>query len=291
VFDAAWAVTFSLISLAALIDHGPSPEPSSSTLPSWLQILIPYASLAAISLVQIQQLAHGKVMDAVVLTASAVLGVIVLSRQFITLAENHRLLVALATREKRLRYLAFHDNLTGVGNRALFIDRLQAAIQLMSSGDRSGQMFVVVLADLDDFKAVNDTFGHGTGDELLVEVARRLRGITGPADTVARIGGDEFAMILTAPTDPEDIARTVLAEVTQPLCIAGRTIAVRMSIGLLRVGERSGTVSTEELMRDADHAMYAAKRQGKNNLVIRTASAQSAESDAMLVETAPGTHV
>src|SRR5882672_8597908 len=104
----------------------------------------------------------------------------------------------------QLRYLATHDALTGLPNRALLEDRISQAITL---ADRSGQPFALMLLDLDRFKAVNDSLGHRAGDELLKEVAQRLRSVIRGVDTVARLGGDEFVVILQSVTGREDCLR------------------------------------------------------------------------------------
>jgi diguanylate cyclase (GGDEF)-like protein/PAS domain S-box-containing protein len=162
--------------------------------------------------------------------------------------------------EGQLRHQALHDSLTGLANRALFIDRVQHALDL-ASGLREPSMAVLFL-DLDDFKTVNDSLGHGAGDELLVAVARRLAGTLRPADTAARLGGDEFAVLLeNAGTEaPQAVAARMLEAFDTPFTIQGKQVPVRASIG---IALDAPTSTPEELLRNADLAMYVAKQRGK----------------------------
>jgi diguanylate cyclase (GGDEF)-like protein/PAS domain S-box-containing protein len=165
------------------------------------------------------------------------------------------------TLEKELNHQAFHDTLTGLANRALFFDRLSHA---MDKGDRGENPVAVLFLDLDDFKAVNDSFGHPAGDDLLVEVAKRIRSATRPSDTVARFGGDEFAVLVETGTMPE-AAQAVAERITEALTPTFRMLAndfaMRASIGIA-IAQRS-KVTPDDLLRDADLAMYVAKRNGK----------------------------
>jgi diguanylate cyclase (GGDEF)-like protein/PAS domain S-box-containing protein len=165
------------------------------------------------------------------------------------------------TLEQELNHQAFHDTLTGLANRALFFDRLSHA---MDKGDRTENPVAVLFLDLDDFKAVNDSFGHPAGDDLLVEVAKRIRSATRPSDTVARFGGDEFAVLVETGTMPE-AAKAVAERITESLTPTFRMLAndfaMRASIGIaIAQGKK---VTPDDLLRDADLAMYVAKRNGK----------------------------
>ena len=158
--------------------------------------------------------------------------------------------------ERELSHQAFHDSLTGLANRALFHDRVQHAL---ASRSRDTAPLAVLFLDLDGFKAVNDTFGHGTGDLLLQQVAGRLALCVRPSDTVARFGGDEFAVLLEsleAETSAADVARRIGASLSAPVELAGRVLAVTASCGIAIYG---GDESAEDLVRNADLAMYRAK--------------------------------
>ena len=166
--------------------------------------------------------------------------------------------------EEQLTHQAFHDNLTGLPNRALFRDRLD---QALARAKRSNELVAVLLVDLDGFKQVNDSLGHDAGDRLLREVAQRFKHIVRESDTVARFGGDEFALLLEYVTERDvvDLARRLLDGVARPVVIAGRDVSLGASIGIVL---DSGSGQSEELVRDADVAMYAAKDAGRNRYEI-----------------------
>ena len=167
--------------------------------------------------------------------------------------------------ESELRHQAFHDSLTGLANRALFVDRLGHA--LLRQG-RVWEQIAVLLVDIDDFKAVNDSLGHGMGDRLLIEIAHRLRGVVRAADTVARLGGDEFALLLEDYEEtarPEEVAERMIDALKAPITIDGRPFIVSVSVGTAVA--MAGEFTADELIRNADVAMYAAKAQGKGRWV------------------------
>src|SRR5205823_9922511 len=139
--------------------------------------------------------------------------------------------------EEQLTHQAFHDNLTGLPNRALFRDRLD---QALARGKRSSELVAVLLVDLDGFKQVNDSLGHDAGDRLLREVAQRFKHTVRESDTVARFGGDEFALLLEYVSEPEVVALALrlLDGVAEPVVIAGRDVSLGASIG---IGRNSGS--------------------------------------------------
>ncbi len=177
-----------------------------------------------------------------------------------------------ATREIRrknvlLEQLAYFDHLTGLPNRPLFRDRSRQAIL---HAQREGYALVILYLDLDGFKAVNDSFGHETGDHLLVETAKRISRSIRKEDTVSRLAGDEFAIMLanipdvaTAEETSRIIAKKILSQLRQPFEIDGREIVVSASIGIALYP--TDGADGEHLMKAADNAMYLAKATGKNN--------------------------
>nr|CRH05190.1 Putative response regulator receiver modulated diguanylate cyclase/phosphodiesterase with PAS/PAC sensor(S) [Candidatus Magnetococcus massalia] len=165
--------------------------------------------------------------------------------------------------ELKLERLAYFDPLTSLPNRSLFHDRLE---QEFFNAKRHHRKVGVFFIDLDRFKQVNDTLGHSAGDELLRHVAQRLEGCVRASDTVARMGGDEFTIILTEINDDEDaarVARKVLGELRNSISIKGHDIYVGASIGIAIFPDNGGDV--ENLTKNADMAMYRAKESGRNN--------------------------
>jgi diguanylate cyclase (GGDEF)-like protein/PAS domain S-box-containing protein len=161
--------------------------------------------------------------------------------------------------EHELTHRASHDSLTGLANRVLFRDRVERAL-IATNGD--GGVVGVLLVDLDDFKLVNDTMGHGVGDDLLVAVAVRITGILRPRDTAARLGGDEFAILVEGAmhaTEIEEIAARVVDALGAPLDVAGG-LTTSVSIG---VATAPGVRGSAEMLSQADLALYAAKGAGK----------------------------
>ncbi|HLX78185.1 MAG TPA: GGDEF domain-containing protein [Acidimicrobiales bacterium] len=167
--------------------------------------------------------------------------------------------------EDELRRLALHDALTGLPNRALFADRLEHALARTS---RSDWLTAVLFCDLDHFNAVNNTFGHLTGDAVLIEVARRLQSVLRAEDTLSRFGGDEFVCCANVRNQTEalEIAGRISATLAPPVAANGSEVQIRASIGI-RLAETSED-GPETLMRDADLAMYQAKASGRDCAVV-----------------------
>jgi diguanylate cyclase (GGDEF)-like protein/PAS domain S-box-containing protein len=163
----------------------------------------------------------------------------------------------LAAQAEQLRALAFQDPLTGLGNRAVFNEGVAVALR-----EPRLKAVDVLLIDLDDFKEVNDILGHQAGDDMLVEVSRRLRSCVPTADVVARLGGDEFVVLLTDCPDADAIAACIVRCLHVPVTIGGTVFRPSLSLGLASAGAE--TISPSELLRQADIAMYAAKAAGKN---------------------------
>ena len=186
---------------------------------------------------------------------------------------------------EELRHQAFHDSLTGLANRGLFGDRVEHALL---RGARTGSMLGVLFLDLDDFKMVNDRFGHASGDLLLRTVAERLRAVLRPGDTAARLGGDEFAVLLediSKPSDAELVAARLIDAVRSPVRLAGADALVGASVGV--AVSSGGTERADDLLRNADFAMYRAKSAGKGRHELfvadmREGIAERAELEALI---------
>ncbi|CCG05745.1 EAL domain-containing protein [Blastococcus saxobsidens] len=168
-------------------------------------------------------------------------------------------------RSVELRWLALHDQLTGLPNRAMFLDRLQHAVQLHR---RDHRPVAVLLFDLDDFKAVNDRLGHAAGDDLLVRVGERVLGALRAGDTLARLSGDEFAVLLEDGGDPLVTGRRILASMREPFVIAqgSAQVTAAVSMGVADLAGHDEPVTAEVLLSHADIAMYSAKRAGKHRI-------------------------
>jgi diguanylate cyclase (GGDEF)-like protein len=166
--------------------------------------------------------------------------------------------------EQAMRFLAYHDTLTGLPNRRLLDDRLRQAIRLAQRRDR---MVATLLVHLDDFRQVNDTLGHGAGDAVLREVAQRLSGCVRKADTLARAGADEFAIVacdLKEEADCRIVADKLVQALAAEFRVGGRRLRLGVSIGISLFPADGG--DGEALLRNADAAMYRAKQLGRNQV-------------------------
>jgi diguanylate cyclase (GGDEF)-like protein/PAS domain S-box-containing protein len=171
--------------------------------------------------------------------------------------------------EGQLTYQALHDPLTGLANRRLFGDRLSHSLERRPGPERP---LVVLFCDLDDFKIINDSLGHGVGDQVLAEVAERARRLLRGGDTAARLGGDEFAILME---DTDIVTATRLAErleaaISEPMSVEGQLITVHASIGL--AAALPGDIGGEEVLRNSDVAMYLAKDRGKAGVAVYESS-------------------
>ena len=176
--------------------------------------------------------------------------------------------------EEKTRYLVYHDPLTGLSNRLAMHERLTYALSLIGHNKKQ---LALMLIDLDNFKTINDTLGHLTGDQLLVQVARRLSATVRQEDLVARLGGDEFVILLpdiSSSTDAAHVADKVLSSVAEPYSINGQQLRTSTSIGICLYP--NDATEAQELVKKADVAMYHAKAQGRNNYQFFTEKMQQA---------------
>ncbi|KPP97353.1 diguanylate cyclase [Marinobacter sp. HL-58] len=172
----------------------------------------------------------------------------------------------LKEQERKLLVMAHYDALTGLPNRVLFSDRLQQAMALAL---RQGVRLAVVYIDLDEFKPVNDAFGHEAGDQLLIEISSRMRAVLREEDTLARLGGDEFAAIVTnvqREDSLEGLLARLLGRVAEPVWVANHSVEVSASIGYT-LFPQTENLDGDQLLRQADQAMYQAKHRGRNRYV------------------------
>jgi diguanylate cyclase (GGDEF)-like protein len=185
--------------------------------------------------------------------------------------------------EARARFLATHDDLTGLPNRLVFGQAVSDAVKVAR---RYGQEFAVMFIDLDRFKIINDTLGHAAGDSLLTEVANRLKQCVRESDIVARVGGDEFIILLREVSDTRQVttvARKILSTVVNPLTIHGQECRVTASIGISLFP--SDAQDEESLTTNADAAMYAAKEEGRNGFRFHTGEIKTQSVERLMLET------
>jgi diguanylate cyclase (GGDEF)-like protein len=197
--------------------------------------------------------------------------------------ERQRSHEELAIREKELVFLATHDALTGLPNRTLILDRIE---QTLTRARLNQEPVAALFIDLDNFKAINDSLGHGVGDELLCAVAARLEGVIRETDALGRLGGDEFVVVadgLSLAAGPELIAERLLEAFKEPFTLNGAEetrVFVKASIGIAT----GGRASAEELLRDADIAMYRAKWGGTNRYLVFESEMQNEVQSRMEIE-------
>jgi two-component system, cell cycle response regulator len=200
------------------------------------------------------------------------------AQDYLVKGQGHPELLARAIRyaierkrfEEHLTYLAQYDHLTGLVNRILFRDRL---VQATARSKRMQQMISLMLLDLDRFKLVNDTFGHDMGDELLKAVSERLKTCVREVDTVARMGGDEFTIILEGVSSEQNVlvvAKRITESIATPFELKGHCISIGISIGITIYPQDDHPV--DELLKHADTAMYQAKQQGGSAFHFHEAS-------------------
>lgn len=191
-----------------------------------------------------------------------IVGVVTVGRD---VTERLRLEQELRENQEQLEFLAFHDSLTKLPNRTLFFDRTAQAVE---DAKLNGHAMAIMFIDCDDFKSINDTYGHDVGDEVIKEMGRRISSSVHKNDTVARLSGDEFTVLLShinTETDVVEVASRIIQS-TYPLWdISGNELHLTVSIG---VAMNSSEVNTQTLMKHADEALYDAKEKGKNTFIV-----------------------
>ena len=248
--DAFWLAFYTLFAAAALHPgvRSPGQAPTSENKLTARQLIIMFIATLGVPLID---LFWGSPADRVVtIVASAMLFLLILIRVF-------GLMQTIQVGQEKLRYDAGHDSLTGLPNRTLFSDRIAAALE------QSDDDVAVLFVDLDDFKNINDSLGHAAGDTLLAQVADRLVSCVGRDDTVARFGGDEFAVLLTDGTSRRNVAATArraLETIHDPIDLGARNVRASASVG---IATSEHTRDAESLLRNADVAMYLSKMRGK----------------------------
>ena len=274
--DTGWIAGMLLITVAAVSAGQPaSPAPKVRAESAWASVWLPGLTtvlvVAAAASEPIQDLTARPVLALGVCLVFAIF-----ARQFLAISDNQRLLAKMADQ-------AVRDPLTGVANYTGFNDRLAEAMERREP-DRASVTLMVL--DLNDFKLVNDSYGHPVGDRLLKLVAERITGAVRAGDTVARLGGDEFAVIMTGPVDDCDrVARRVVDVFASPFMVDGHELTIRPSAGLAFAHAGDSAVSAEALLKQADTAMYSAKWAGAGGVHIFTAEMASTRVDRELFRT------
>lgn len=203
----------------------------------------------------------------IVFVGAALISVLVFALILVLGTGRERALAMVEEKTEELEYQALHDTLTGLPNRALILDR---ASQMLARQERTGSAVAALFVDLDDFKAVNDRYGHAAGDAFLRSVAERIDSLFRGSDTVGRLGGDEFVVLLEgapASEGAESAAQRILDVLAEPVELDGITVPVSCSVGVA-TGPRA---SADDLLHDADVAMYRAKVGGKSGYAVFSA--------------------
>ena len=273
--DVAWVAAFLAIGVSALFPEADE-HSGQARVDSSAAIALPYLLLVAGTSCHDHRRPPRNMDTPVTLGAEAVAIAGLLLRQLIVVLDNRRLTRDVMAQKDELTHRAFHDPLTGLANRALFYDRVAHALDLHH---RDMRPVSVIFVDLDDFKSVNDAFGHDAGDEVLTAVAERLRAVFRTGDTIARLGGDEFAVLLEDDGDPALVAGRLLDALTAPVSVGTRYLPVRASIGSTTLDPTRERTDIQELLKQADLAMYAAKRGGKGTAVMYAPELRGADDD------------
>jgi diguanylate cyclase (GGDEF)-like protein len=288
--DVGWLFSYGLMAAAAIhpsmrrLSEAPSTSPTKLT--RWRLAALAIASLTAPAILGVQAALGHPIETPVFVGGSVALFLLVLMRTWGLVREveskadrlekQGRVLASSLDQreslENQLRHLAFHDSLTGVANRALFDDRLEHAV---ARTNRSQQSLAILFLDLDGFKSVNDELGHAAGDAVLVEVARRLQACLRVTDTLARFGGDEFAILIEGEGAAETLGTRARIEgaLREPFVIGPQTVGIVASIGI--AVSDSGGADAVALLASADAAMYEVKDSDRSRKAGSSVSASN----------------
>lgn len=244
----------------------PTAPPSDSAFrrQDWPQLLLPYLGFLGVAVLFAFHLYIERELSLAAVVLTVLMVALVATRQVLATRAERSLTQWLYWAQRGLAHQVHHDALTGLPNRTLFAQRLDEAM-------RHGQ-FVLIFIDLDDFKEVNDRYGHAAGDELLCAVGERLGRYVADDDTLARIGGDEFAILIEGADDHgeqlEAAAERLRTALREPFPVHGSSLRVKASMGLVRPQTDGLPQTSDDLLRQADIAMYAGKRMGKDTAVV-----------------------
>ena len=253
----------------AMLEPSPRDGARATRSSDWAQLVLPYLGFLGIAVLFAFHVLIGQPLKPFAVGATVVMVFLVTARQVVAMRAQYLLTQRLYGAQRRLAYQVHHDALTGLPNRIMFAQRLDEAM-------RDGR-FVLIFIDLDDFKEVNDRFGHAGGDELLCAIGERLKRCVRDTDTLARIGGDEFAILIDGePEQLEVAAERLRVALRDPFALHGSSVRVNASMGLVRPGAEGVAQTSDDLLRHADISMYAGKRLGKDTAVVYQPSAGAA---------------
>lgn len=227
----------------------------------WARLVLPYLGFLGVSIMVGFHVLIGRQLHPAVVCLTLAMVILVTVRQIVAMRAQDILNRRLHWAQRGLAYQVHHDALTGLPNRTLFADRLDEAV--------THGRFVLIFVDLDDFKEVNDRFGHAAGDDLLRAVGERLTRCVTEGDTLARVGGDEFAILILDEVEHlETVAERLRIALRDPFPVHGSSVRVKASMGLVRPDSNGVAQTSDDLLRQADISMYAGKRLGKDRAVV-----------------------
>ncbi|MGZ4625028.1 MAG: diguanylate cyclase domain-containing protein [Kineosporiaceae bacterium] len=270
IIDAGWFAGFLAIGVAG-VAMGAAPVARTRTRQSvtWRRFALPYIPAGLALLTFFGSLVAGNSLHVVEVVCAVIIVAAMMARQFLLLADNHELLAAANAGEAEVREIAFHDPLTGLVNRPLFEDRVQHALQ---RAGRDGRLRAVMVVDIDDFRHVSEGMGAAAGDQVVAEVAHRLQSCVRDADTVARIGGDEFAVLLEAGNQlPERVAERIVETLRTVVDVSGEPVPISASVGLAVDESRRPLIGASDLLMVARQAVMQAKAAGKDRFAALAA--------------------